>query len=241
MSFGAVFLSAALLSVMVFGWEMCRRWFELCIRHGSDPIGAWNNQSIGAFIVRLFSGNDVLEDWSPHTLGAMEHAVGNALTLLLIAVAVIVCWRGPKIEWNTRPSPSRAAADLEFQLVLVLALVTTPLAWTHYYTWLLLPMAFFLSADSPVAASPIARRVGWGAILLVAPIATLMPFSNAPLGTLYAKLVVSHVLVGGLIWFVLLAVARAKIGVQRSAELHGAQARRDEELSPQDLQTSSPR
>jgi hypothetical protein len=152
-----------------------------------------------------------------------------------------VCWRGPKIEWHTEPSPSRTAADLEYQLVLLLALVTTPLAWTHYYAWLLLPMAFFLSADSPVAASPVSRRVAWGAIFLVTPIATLMPYSNAPLGTLYAKLVVSHVLVGGLIWFALLAVARAKIGAQRPAEQHGVGAKRDEAIGRQGMQASSPR
>ena len=233
-SFGAVFLSAALLSVMVFGWEMTHRWFDLCVRHGSDPLGAWNNQSIGAFFVRLFSGTEVLEDWSPHTLGAMQHAVGNAITLLFMAVAVIACWRGPKIEWHTEPSPSRTAADLEFQLVLLLALVTTPLAWTHYYAWLILPMAFFLSADSPIGASPVARRVAWGAIFLVTPIATLMPFSNAPLGTLYSKLVVSHVLVGGLIWFLLLALARARMGLLRPRELSRAGSRRNEELGPQE-------
>lgn len=228
-SFGAVFLSAALLSVLVFGWEMIHRWFDLCVRHGSDPLGAWNNQSVGAFFVRLMSGTEILEDWSPHALGGMQHAVGNITALLFMAVAVIACWRGPKIEWNTGPSPGRTAADLEFQLVLLLALVTTPLAWTHYYAWLLLPMAFFLSADSPVAASPVSRWVAWGAIFLVTPIATLMPYSNAPLGTLYAKLVVSHVLIGGLIWFLLLALARAKMGVLQPREANRGASRRDAE------------
>jgi hypothetical protein len=57
-----------------------------------------------------------------------------------------------------------------------------------------------------------------------------MPFSNAPLGTLYAKLVVSHVLVGGLIWFLLLALERARMGLLQPRELSRAGSRRDEEL-----------
>ena len=52
------------------------------------------------------------------------------------------------------------------------------------------------------------HRLAWLGILLTTPVVLALSFSNPTLMTLYTSFGVSHVLLGGLIWFGLLARAR---------------------------------
>ena len=116
-SFGAVFLSAALLSVMVFGWEMTHRWFDLCVRHGSGSAWAWNKSGPSVhFSCACLRAPMCSEDWTLTARCRAARSRQRNEPWLSSAVAVVACWRGPKIEWHTEPSPSRTAADLEFKL-----------------------------------------------------------------------------------------------------------------------------
>lgn len=211
LGFAVVSATAGLLSLAVFGLDLHRQWLELCVlRFSSNPVGTFNDQSIAGFLARMVENPAILRDWQPHAAAPLQRVLGSTLTGLLYVTAVLACLRS---------SPDRAAdtsqdepeRDLEYLLVLMLAIVASPLSWTHYYTWLLMPFAFFLSPRSPFASGIAVERLAWIGIFLITPAVMFLSFSNQILETFYAKFAVSHVLIGGLIWFALIAYSRAVV------------------------------
>jgi hypothetical protein len=95
--------------------------------------------------------------------------------------------------------------DLEYMLVICLAIVSSPLSWTHYYCWLLLPTAFLLGGKLPTQMAPWTRWTGIIAVVLVMPVVVLPEFANPIVEQLYGRLFVSHYFLGGLLWFAVLA------------------------------------
>jgi hypothetical protein len=215
-AFSVVCGAAGLLSLAIFGWEMHQRWLELCVlQFSASPIGAWNVQSIPAFLDRLVHSPDVLLSWVPEPAGTLRRLLGTGLIGLMFAAAIYACARGAAPFANEGRRDSQAA-EMEYFIVVALAVVASPLSWTHYYAWLLVPTAFFLSARWP-QVSVMEQSMAWLAIFLVTPIAVRIPFANEPLLSLYAKAGVSVVLIGGLLWFALLVRTRAKLGSEALA------------------------
>ncbi|WP_072391082.1 glycosyltransferase family 87 protein [Hyphomicrobium sp. CS1GBMeth3] len=208
--FSGVLALSGLLSILIFGWELNQRWFELCVlQFGSNPIGAFNVQSIPSFLIRLDAGPEVLRDWSAVEIAPLQRFVGTGLVLLMALAAIAVCARLSDAENEPRPQELVA---LEYALVVVLSVVSSPMSWSHYYCWLLVPIALFLSPSSAVAATPLARRVIWAAIFLISPAVVLLSFETPAIETLYVKVLLSHLLAGGLIVYGILiwALARAE-------------------------------
>lgn len=206
LAFGAICAGISLASLALFGWDMHRLWFDECIRNfNANAIGAFNVQSISAFLIRLAEPQGVLVDWRAYPPGAVQKAVSTALVITIYLAAVIACAR-PIASADRSGSDPRTVLD--FQIVLALSVLTSPLSWTHYYVLLLLPIGFFLGSGGAMASDPAARRWGWAAILFMMPIVFLLQFPWEWLNLLYAKLLVSHVLAGGLIVLALLIRAR---------------------------------
>jgi alpha-1,2-mannosyltransferase len=211
--FAGVCLAAGALSVAVFGWDFHVRWFELCVRPFSNQwIGAFNVQSIQSFLFRLQAAPESLRDWAPYPPGAVERLTGYVLVGLLYLGAFLSCIRGSTRRRDEAGSVDDARRDLEFLLVLCLAVVSSPLSWSHYYTWLLLPAAFFLGSESPFAAGSIPRRFGWAAIILAMLLVRPLQFSNPTLMTGYAAIGSSYLLCSGLLWIGLIAWSLMRIG-----------------------------
>ena len=89
-------------------------------------------------------------------------------------------------------------------MVLVLACISSPLSWSHYYAWMLLPIAFLLAPSSPLTPTPASRRLGYVAIALLSLPVVWPPESLVSMGWpahLYT-LFISHFLIGGflLLW-----------------------------------------
>lgn len=212
-AFGTVLAAAALLSLAVFGWSLHREWLEHSVlQYSSHPIGAWNVQSIQAFLVRLDRPPDILFDfWTARSPDLPRRLAAFTLLGLLCGATVQAYARG-RAAVAARADAAAAAPvssrELEFLLVLTLAIVTSPLSWSHYYALLLIPIAFFLGPDFPIAKGAWLHRLAWLGILLTTPVVLALSFSNPTLMTLYTSFGVSHVLLGGLIWFGLLARAR---------------------------------
>lgn len=208
--FSGVLAVSGLLSILVFGWALNQRWFELCVlQFGSNPIGAFNVQSIPSFLVRLGGDASVLRDWSAVGIAPLQRFIGTGLVLLMALVAIVVCARRPET------ANERERSDLfahEYALVVALSVISSPMSWTHYYCWLLIPVALFLKPGGAVASSPAARRAAWLGILLISPAVVLLSFDAPLLEFLYVKVLLSHVLAGGLIVYGLLiwALARAE-------------------------------
>jgi len=102
--------------------------------------------------------------------------------------------RGSRRRLRQPRSPTgKDGREWEYLLVLTLAVVTSPLSWSHYYVLLLLPMAFLFSPR--FAGEPWIRRLTWAcprdpgsAQYLHAPTA---------LHGLYAKFLISHLCLRG--------------------------------------------
>ena len=213
---GFTFVSAlaGLLSLATFGLDLHLQWLQECVlRFSSNPVGAFNDQSIAGFLARLIESPEILREWQPHAASPLQRISGSALTGLLYLTAILACLR-PSSGSRTGISGQDDERDLEYLIVLTLAIVASPLSWTHYYLWLLMPFAFFLSPYSPIATSPAGRKLAWTGIFLTTPAVMYLAFTSEVLVTLYSKFLVSHVLFGGLIWFALIARARATISTR---------------------------
>jgi hypothetical protein len=222
--------AAGLLSLAIFGWEMHWHWLQLSVlQFSSHPLGAFNVQSVAGFLVRLAEGPAALMDWETlRTPAPLQRMTGTVAVGLLYLTALLACARGSaQGAWGTGAEGHAAGSrgqDLEYALVLVLAVVSSPLSWSHYYLLMLLPAAFFLAPGSALAASAARRALGWAAILLTTPAVLVIAFANPGLMEAYARFGVSYLLFGGLLWFGLLAWSRARAASPRGFRLGGRAA-----------------
>lgn len=212
---GALVLGAvAAASLFVFGADVHAFWYRTFVAgSGAKPIAAFNVQSVAGFMARLERGVPGLWDWTGQPLewtsGLVVKAI-TALTLLAAFTAALVPRRTPAPKALPLIGEER---DTELLLVLVLACVSSPLSWSHYYAWMLLPIAFLLGPRSPIAATVRTRRLGYLAIALVSlPVVwppdglRAHPFA----GRLYA-FAISHLLAGAFLILALLIAARARL------------------------------
>jgi hypothetical protein len=201
--FAAVGAGAAALSLALYGWPANLHWLRVCILGSAQLwLGAFNVQSAPAFLLRLTAPAAVLMRWTssapPPGMATLAH---GWIVLLLITATAACC-----APARSQPSPSPASAatsDWRYVLLLSLALLATPLAWSHYYCWLLPAAALFLGERASWSAGE--RRLGWTAATLVGPLSRILPITGG-LGLLvYKDLGVSHYLLGGALWFALAA------------------------------------
>lgn len=200
--FASALAVAGILSLVVFGWRLNWRWFELgVLQFGDSSIAAFNVQSISGFQLRLNGGASVLRDWSVVELSWPQRLIRQVLAVFMLVAVAIACVTRPPFTFRRE---GKEWDGLEYSLVVVLCLVTSPVSWSHYYSWLLMPFAFFLGMRTEIVQSSAMRRTAWFTILLASPLVSLPSFPNAIWQNIYAKIAVSHFLAAGLIWFGLL-------------------------------------
>jgi alpha-1,2-mannosyltransferase len=211
--FAAACVSVACLSLLLFGWENNLYWFEACIvRFSHNWLAAFTTQSVAGFIFRLNASPDVLLNWLPHTPSKAQQLFAQIITGCLFLITAAACLRRQRGPAELRDDKQNAVRrDLQFAVTICLCLLTSPLTWSHYYAWLLIPVAFVLKLQSSLPS--VARWTGWIATTLVTiPVALPMSFSSPILMRLYSATVASHLLVGGLLWFGLLAWMLSRAG-----------------------------
>ena len=213
LGYAAVGVVTVLLSLLVFGWADNLYWFETCIvKYSHIWLSTFNVQSISGFLLRL-DANARLSEWVSQMPTPGQKLVANIFTGLVFLVAVLACVRLPAKMSALNETNTGSRRDLQYLLVICLCLVSSPLTWSHYYLWLLIPTAFFLQGRLPLFNSQTERRVGWVAIALVTPLDG-WPWSipNSLLMTVYRTIIMSHLFLGGLIWFGLIAYSLARTG-----------------------------
>jgi hypothetical protein len=100
---------------------------------------------------------------------------------------------------------------IEFCVALAVALVITPISWSHYYLTLIIPMSLLLTGRIPMP-----RGRGWwiafgaSVALLSLPVVTLNP-ERAALGEFNSRVMTSHFVIGGLVMLALLLAVRRRI------------------------------
>jgi alpha-1,2-mannosyltransferase len=214
LGFAAVCAATTALSVILFGWAANLYWFQTSIlQYSHSWLAAFSVQSIPGFLFRLHASQDILLDWFPHVPQAGEKLVAQVLTGLLFLIAGAACLGHPRQAIAQREANAAERQDLQYLLVICLCLVSSPLTWSHYYAWLLVPTAFFLGSQLSLPWSRAARGFAWAAIALVTPLVE-WPWSISNPGpmTAYTSFTVSHLLFGGLLWFGLVAWWLARAG-----------------------------
>lgn len=204
-SWALTLLGAAGLSVGFFGLAVHRTWWQSCIvPYAQYPLGAFNVQSVDGFLVRLLISTDHLMSWFPVTGVGAAFFLAKAAVLgwLLVATAIAL----------HRAGSTAAPIDvcLEITIALVLALLISPISWSHYYMLLLIPMALLLGGRVPLPAGR-----GWAALfsagiaLVSLPVRLVSAGSPAWVGRLF----ISHYFFGGvLLLAVLLAALQLRAG-----------------------------
>ena len=200
-----------LASLAVFGWSDNWHWFEACIlqfNHGW--LAGFTVQSVPVIIARTHQNAAALLDWTPYVATPAEHWLADGVMALMALVAAVAVLR-PRAAGPLSAEDADRRRDLQYLLVLCLALVVSPLAWSHYYAWFLIPTAFFLKWRS--GWTPAARGLAWIAIALAAaPVVWPLVVTQPLLTRIYVTAGVSSLFVGAVLWFALIAWQSAAAG-----------------------------
>jgi hypothetical protein len=135
--FSTVLVAIVGASLLLFGVGLHLTWWERCIQPSvGKPTALFNVQSLNGFLTRLLTNADIN---LPHPLevGWDFKLIRAALVLLLLGGSIWVCFR------SKRPT-SLKVENLEFSIFLCLTLIISPISWTYYYAWLLLPLSLYL-------------------------------------------------------------------------------------------------
>jgi len=202
------------LSLWIFGLETHMAWYRICVEpYMRGVVPAFNVQSIDAFLLRLSTGAALLQEWLPMPLPPASRVARTMLLLAIYGAAVTLIWRAGRREPLPRVTGALSTRDLtEFSLVLTIALISSPLAWTHYYLLLLLPWSLYQGGLLNLPDDMLSRLLMWSALALIS-LPVLMPdLSPGVTAELMARTIVSMWLFGGLMMLIALARGAWSLG-----------------------------
>jgi len=198
-----------LLSVLLFGISGNIAWYQdWVVPYLSGYIPAFNVQSVDGFLMRLRLGEEFVRHWDPPIQPTLFHRIARySAFAVLFGGSFWLMWRASRRAAPPREEGAPSPRDLlEFVLVVNLALITSPISWTHYYVWLLVPWALYLGGELPLPDDAITRwlmRIGF--VLVSVPIVMWSPLERSWYAAILSRTVVSVCLFGGLLMFTALA------------------------------------
>jgi hypothetical protein len=197
-----VLLLAGACSLAVCGAEAHRVWFDRCLGpYSSRPMTDYNVQSLTGVLARLLTDAPLGNDWRPVAVDGRFHLLHLLLLSGLVGGPLLVCLRA------RGPDPA-GARRLEFCVVLCLAVLASPVSWTHYYLLLLVPAALALGGRLPALAP---GRGAWvlalGVLLTCPPVIDLSSADGGP-----GRWLASHYWAGGVLVLGALTAARWRTG-----------------------------
>jgi hypothetical protein len=166
----------ALISLAIFGLAGHFAWFEEAVQpYLGHALPAFNVQSIDGFLIRLSTGVNELLYWGPIEPSPMHKVARYGLFATLLGGFAWLAWRA---ENRRRVVPGAGAPRpqdlLQFCAVLTLALVISPISWTHYYLLLLIPLGLHLGGRLALPDDAATRLLFWSGYLL-ASLPVVMP------------------------------------------------------------------
>jgi alpha-1,2-mannosyltransferase len=223
---GATTIAAIVaVSLATFGLEINLGWYKACIEpFMKGAIAAFNVQSIDGFLMRLVTGPDELDNWFPLEPSIVHRVARIALVAGLFIGAYWLIRRAGGRAAEARAARGAGARGagarglatrdyVEFAIVLVLALVTTPVSWTHYYLLLLLTWGLYLGGQLALPGDAITRRLVWASWVLASLPVVAPPAEPEWLAEILSRTVVSAWLFGG--FLMLAALARGAFASAR--------------------------
>lgn len=195
-----------LMSVAAFGLDNNVSWFNCCVEPFlGGIIPAFNVQSVDGFLVRLATGTSRLSNWDPMAVPLTYKVVRQLLFAAMLGYAAWVMLRaGARSSEHPRVETERERELLEFALVLNLALVLSPISWSHYYALLLLPWGLFLGGRLPWPTDDLTRRLLWAGIVLCSLPIVVLPLEPGLIAEIVARTLVSATFAGGVATLVVL-------------------------------------
>jgi Glycosyltransferase family 87 len=203
LGFWATLGAVVSLSVLGFGLQLNLVWFQECIlKFSGKIIAAYNAQSVDSFLIRLMTDAPI-DTWDFAEGNGWFKLFRYGLIAILVGATILTILRRPAIS-------SQGLEGLEYSMFLTLTVIISPISWTHYYLFLLLPVALYLGGQLHIP-----RHLGLqlmmliSILLVITPNVTRIPFQNPLLSALTRYFLVSHFFLGGvLLWLVLLVTHR---------------------------------
>jgi hypothetical protein len=183
--------ATVLASIAWFGVELHRIWLrDYVIEFGARPIAAYNVQSLSGMLAR-FAVPGHTTDWRPLDVDPIVLAARYALTLACLAAAAAA----GAIAGRPRRADGWWA---ECSVVLILALLASPITWTHYYCVLIIPLGLYACGRIAV---PLTFR--WAAAMSVAGLLVSLPVvlprpTQPLLATVTERILLSHYVAGAI-------------------------------------------
>jgi hypothetical protein len=166
----------ALVSLALFGIGGHLAWFDEAVKpYLGHALPAFNVQSIDGFLIRLSTGAEELLYWGPIEPSALHKLARYAAFAGLLGGFAWLAWRA-ETRRIVRPEagPLQPQDLLQFCAVLALALVISPISWTHYYALLLIPLGLYLGGRLGLPDDRTTRVLFWSGYGLTS-IPVIMP------------------------------------------------------------------
>ncbi len=183
-----------ILSLVLVPLELNSIWLERCVLlMAGNPTAAYNNQSLSGFLARIFMPGNL--GWDPLIPTPAYIAASNIGRVLLAMPALIV------LIFGRGPGKRTFHYALEFFIVLTFSLLTSPIAWTHYFVLLLIPAAMYLGNAEGIPYK------AWMHILLVSSLILLSVPKDLALALFEwtdSTLMLSTQFLGSLLFYILL-------------------------------------
>jgi len=173
-------------SLLWAGWESHVTWYrEAVLPFASKSLAAFNVQSVDGFLLRLRDGSP-LYDWTPVPIDGHLRLLRTMLVGSLLVMSGIVVRR-------TAARESTEVRYLDLSVVLCLTLVISPISWTHYYLYLLVPFSLYAGGKLPIRQSGTwSLSMATCMVLVSPPVVFLDLFAESMLG----KVFISHYVFG---------------------------------------------
>jgi Glycosyltransferase family 87 len=191
--FIATITGVLLASILVCGLPLNITWFESCILSFSGKAVAGDTlQSVDSFLIRLLSQASI-DSFDPIEVDWRFKLLRYSLFAFLMGGTVLTVLR-------SRRGELAAIQNLEFSSFLTLALVVSPISWTHYYLLLLLPIALYLGGCLAIPKQwPWTLAMGLSIALVIAPNVRTSPLDHPLVNIFTRHFLVSHYFWGGVL------------------------------------------
>ena len=203
--YSATLLTIGGASLLLFGLDLHFVWLKHIGKFAGKALVAYNVQSVDGFLARLLlEFNGGLRNWEPIEVDGTFNLFRTTLKLILLGGTAWIFWR--------KKAPiTLEQENLEFSLVLCLTLLISPISWTHYYLFLLLPFSLYIGNKLAVPQGKLWYSLIISSMFLVSLPVITPDISSLLLKNLYARLLVSHYFFGGVLLLGTLLAARSRI------------------------------
>lgn len=142
-SFLSTILCVLGLSVAVCGFNLNLTWFKNCILAFSNKVvAAYDVQSVDGFLARTIT-NYPMDSWFMVSVDWRFKFLRYVILSIFIGATFFVYWSSRKLNSSLE--------GLEFSAFICLALLISPVCWSHYYIFLLLPFSLYITAQLDVS------------------------------------------------------------------------------------------